>query len=303
MVFVEEGEFRFGTDRPLILPDGEGPSMVTHLSSFYIDRYMVTNERFAEFVGNTSHVTTSEKYGWSFVFLLMLSERQKREIQQAVAGLEWWLPVEEAHWRHPEGPRTDVFRDGRANHPVTHVSWSDADAYCRWRGGRLPTEAEWERAAQGSTAEEMGKEEKEFIRRYPWGNKLTPGGEYRANVWQGNFPVLNTEEDGYPFTSPVDAFPPQNSLGLRDAVGNVWEWVSDWWTPDRSNYPKRDPRGPKTGTEKTKKGGSFLCHHTYCYRYRPAARTKSDIDSGTSNQGFRCASDAFGGDGGRYIES
>ncbi|CAM9833766.1 unnamed protein product [Scytosiphon promiscuus] len=313
MVFVEAGMFRFGTDTPFIIPDGEGPERMTQLPSFYIDRFMVTNERFAEFVGNTSYTTDSEKYGWSFVFLSMLSKRQQREIpQQAVAGMEWWLPVEGAHWRRPEGPKTDVFRDGRANHPVTHVSWNDANAYCRWRGGRLPSEAEWERAAQGdavtspaaaaraaaattSSAAVEGKEtggEVGVLPRYPWGEELTPGGEHRANVWQGTFPTLNTAEDGFPFTSPVDAFPPQNSLGLRDAVGNAWEWVEDWWTADRSKYKQNNPRGPKTGVEKTKKGGSFLCHHTYCYRYRPAARTKSDVDSGTSNQGFRCAADA-----------
>ncbi|CAB1118291.1 unnamed protein product [Ectocarpus sp. CCAP 1310/34] len=297
MVLVEEGDFRFGTDRPFIIPDGEGPGRLTSLPSFYIDRFMVTNERFGEFVGNTSYKTDSEKYGWSFVFLPMLSMRQQREIQQAVAGMEWWLPVEGAYWRRPEGPTTDVFRDGRGNHPATHVSWNDAKAYCRWRGGRLPSEAEWERAAQGDPVEAAGEGEGEgeergrAVPRYPWGDDLTPEGQHRANIWQGTFPTLNLAEDGFPYTSPVDAFPPQNSLGLRDAVGNAWEWVEDWWTPDRSKYKQNNPRGPKRGTEKTKKGGSFLCHHTYCYRYRPAARTKSDVDSGTSNQGFRCAAD------------
>ncbi|CBN75730.1 conserved unknown protein [Ectocarpus siliculosus] len=121
MVLVEEGDFRFGTDRPFIIPDGEGPGRLTSLPSFYIDRFMVTNERFGEFVGNTSYKTDSEKYGWSFVFLPMLSMRQQREIQQAVAGMEWWLPVEGAYWRRPEGPTTDVFRDGRGNHPATHA--------------------------------------------------------------------------------------------------------------------------------------------------------------------------------------
>eukprot|EP00903_Cladosiphon_okamuranus_P014545 g13492.t1 len=293
MVFVEAGKFRFGTDNPFIPPDGEGPGRITHLPGYYIDRFMVTNEKFGEFVGNTSHKTDSERYGWSFVFLPMLSERQQREIQQAVAGMEWWLPVEGAYWRRPEGPETDVFRDGRGNHPVTHVSWNDAKAYCRWRGGRLPSEAEWERAAQGGgTADGKAALEGGGVPRYPWGDDLTPGGQHRANVWQGTFPTLNLAADGFLYTSPVDAFPAQNSMGLRDAVGNAWEWVEDWWTPDRSKYKRSNPRGPKSGTEKTKKGGSFLCHHTYCYRYRPAARTKSDIDSGTSNQGFRCAADA-----------
>ncbi|CAN0324192.1 unnamed protein product [Pylaiella littoralis] len=293
MVLVKAGEFRFGTDTPFIVPDGEGPGRITHLPSFYIDRFMVTNEKFGEFVGNTSYKTDSEKYGWSFVFLPMLSKRQQREIQQAAAGMEWWLPVEGAHWRRPEGPKTDVSRDGRADHPVTHVSWNDAKAYCHWKGGRLPSEAEWERAAQGDAGDDG------VVPRYPWGDELTPQGQHRANVWQGTFPTLNSAEDGFSYTSPVDAFPPQNSLGLRDAVGNAWEWVEDWWTPDRSKYKQNNPRGPKKGVEKTKKGGSFLCHHTYCYRYRPAARTKSDVDSGTSNQGFRCAADWEDNDTGR----
>eukprot|EP00904_Undaria_pinnatifida_P013909 jgi/Undpi1/9649/HiC_scaffold_27.g12105.m1 len=232
MVFVEGGEFLFGTDRPYIVPDGEGPSRVTRLSSYYIDRFMVTNEKFSKFVTSTFHVTDSEKYGWSFVFLAMLSKKQEREIEQAVAGMQWWLPVNGAFWKRPEGPETNVFLDGRHTHPVTHVSWNDADAYCRWRGGRLPTEAEWERAAQGNKGEDG------TIPRYPWGNELAPGGKHRANVWQGTFPTDNTALDGFPFTSPVEAFPPQNSLGLRDAVGNAWEWVNDWWTPDRSAYPE-----------------------------------------------------------------
>ncbi|CAM9170502.1 unnamed protein product [Discosporangium mesarthrocarpum] len=289
------------------LQDGEGPSRVVELSGFYMDRYMVTTERFSEFVGNTSYVTDSEKYGWSFVFHLMLSKRQLERITQAVAGAEWWLPVEGAYWRHPEGPQgTDALLDGRANHPVTHVSWNDADAYCRWRGGRLPTEAEWERAAQGDAGSEGSgsmPEQAESSQAgggsvvagaslYPWGDDLLdPEGGHRANIWQGGFPHVNTEEDGWRFTSPVDAFPPQNSLGLRDAVGNAWEWVSDWWTVSRSGLPKVNPKGPATGTEKTKKGGSFLCHKDFCYRYRAAARTKTDTDSGASNQGFRCAAD------------
>ncbi|CAM9192226.1 unnamed protein product [Phaeothamnion confervicola] len=286
MVFLAGGKFRMGSDLNILPGDAEGPARAVQVRPFYMDRFAVSNEAYAAFVADTNYQTASERYGWSFVFELMLTRGERDAIDQAVASAPWWLPVEGASWRHPEGPRSNVLGDGRANHPVTHVSWGDAAAFCRWRGGaRLPTEAEWEFGAQGGAPGRL----------YPWGGTLMPKGVHRANLWQGQFPQRNDAEDGFMFTAPVDAFGPQNSYGLHNIVGNVWEWVEDWWTLDRSVLSEDNPTGPPAGKEKVKKGGSFLCHMSHCYRYRVAARTKTDIDSGTSNQGFRCVRDA--GDG------
>ena len=211
-----------------------------------------------------------------------------RRITQAVAGAEWWLPVNGSYWREPEGPGTDVFATkgaaDRSQHPVTQVSWNDAQTFCRWRGGaRLPTEAEWELAARGASDNQV----------FPWGNKLrTKGGPFRANIFQGQFPQHNTAADGHAFLAPVDSFGPQTDAGLYNMIGNAWEWVEDWWTvhhDEPGDEPAEDPRGPPTGTERVRKGGSFLCHKSFCYRYRNAARSKSSPDSATQNAGFRCA--------------
>jgi len=285
MVTIQGGEFMMGTDNPIIPTDLEGPARPVKVSTFMIDKFEVSNAHFKEFVDATGYVTESEKFGWSFVFDKALTQEQQDAIQVAVAGAEWWLPVEGADWRHPEGPWADVFADGRENHPVVQVSWNDADAYCKWRGARLPTEAEWEFAARGGS--------KKYERMYPWGEDLLWKDRHICNIWQGEFPHTNTEEDGYEFIAPVDAFGPQNDYHLHNMIGNVWEWVADWWSHSLHNPLELqvDPKGPAEGAEKLKKGGSFLCHESYCFRYRIAARTPSTPDSATYNNGFRCARD------------
>uniref|UniRef100_A0A8C2PDG5 Sulfatase-modifying factor enzyme-like domain-containing protein n=1 Tax=Capra hircus TaxID=9925 RepID=A0A8C2PDG5_CAPHI len=228
--------------------------------------------------GSSTGLGWAEKFGDSFVFEGMLSEQVKSDIQQAVAAAPWWLPVKGANWRHPEGPDSTVLH--RPDHPVLHVSWNDAVAYCTWAGKRLPTEAEWEYSCRGGLQNRL----------FPWGNKLQPKGQHYANIWQGEFPVTNTGEDGFRGTAPVDAFPP-NGYGLYNIVGNAWEWTSDWWTVHHSVEEMINPKGPPSGKDRVKKGGSYMCHKSYCYRYRCAARSQNTPDSSASNLGFRCAAD------------
>ncbi|MET0901842.1 MAG: SUMF1/EgtB/PvdO family nonheme iron enzyme, partial [Acidimicrobiales bacterium] len=226
-----------GSDADVAYPeDGEGPVHDVELSAFAIDPHAVSNDRFAAFVASTGYVTDAERFGWSFVFGGFLPDDFPDT--RAVAAAPWWRQVFEADWRRPDGPHSDL--EGRGDHPVVHVSWNDARAYCHWSGTRLPTEAEWECAACG------GRSRMPF----PWGDGLEPDGQHRMNVFQGTFPSHNTLGDGYAGTAPVDAFPP-NGYGLHNMTGNVWEWCADWYDPAAYQHrAPRDPTGPSTGAHR-----------------------------------------------------
>lgn len=281
MVQLDGGMFLMGTDTDEGFPrDGEGPVREVTVDPFYIDVNMVTNLQFAEFVRAKGYKTESERYGWSFVFQGHVPEERYREIVDATApGTNWWCKINGSDWRHPEGPDSGI--GSRDHYPVVQVSWNDALAYCEWAGKRLPTEAEWEYASRGGLEQKI----------YPWGDELTPGGVHLCNVWQGVFPIEDTAEDGYAGTCPVDAFP-ANGYGLNTITGNAWEWCSDWFHPSFHVAATRvNPAGPLEGTARVMKGGSYLCHRSYCNRYRVAARTSNTPDSATTNIGFRCVRD------------
>lgn len=279
MVLIEGGEFFLGTDRPVFVADGEGPARRTYVDPFYLDVHEVSNAEFGLFVKSTGYKTEAEKFGNSFVLERMISEKVKQNITQAVAAAPWWLPVDHADWRHPEGPDTTI--EDRMVHPAIHVSWNDAVAYCNWKQRRLPTEAEWEYACRAGLKDRL----------YPWGNSLTPRGEHYMNIWQGEFPEEDSGEDGYAGTAPVTSYP-ANGYGLKNMVGNVWEWTADWWMVQHTADNLHNPKGPKTGTDKVKKGGSFMCTKKYCFRHRCAARSQNTPDSSAVNLGFRCAADS-----------
>ena len=276
---LDGGTFRMGDDSPQAYAgDGESPARPVRVSPFAIGETLVTNARFADFVASSGHVTDAERFGWSFVFGGLLPDDFPDT--RAVAAAPWWRQVHEADWRRPEGPHSDIA--DRKDHPAVHISWNDAVAYAAWAGARLPTEAEWEYAARAGTTST-----------FPWGDDLDPDGRHMANVWQGSFPADNTLDDGWMATNPVTAFP-TNDFGLRDAIGNVWEWTTDWFSADRwaaedGAGPIADPTGPAEGTHHVMKGGSYLCHASYCRRYRPAARLANAPDSSAGNIGFRIA--------------
>jgi len=262
--------------------DGEGYLHEVEVDSFRIAPVAVSNERFARFAGDTGYRTTAEVAGSSAVFHGAVHQDAAGHIVGRAAATPWWLEVRGADWAHPAGPGSS-WQD-IPDHPVVHVSWDDAVAFCRWEGSRLPTEAEWEYAARGGLA---GK-------RYPWGDELEPGGEYRCNIWRGTFPTVNTAEDGWPATAPVDAFEP-NGYGLYQMTGNVWEWCWDWFDPRAYlRSLRRNPVGPARGRERVVRGGSHLCHVSYCFRYRVAARSRNTPDSSTGNCGFRTAGGCHG---------
>lgn len=248
------------------------------MRAFAIDPFTVTNAWFGEFVADTGYITEAERFGWSFVFYTLVSEQAGAT--DGVIGAEWWRRVEGATWRTPEGPGSDIA--DILDHPVVQVSLNDARAFAGWAGGRLPTEAEWEHAARGGQGDV----------RYPWGNRDPDDSEFMpCNIWQGTFPHRNTGADSWVSTCPVGAFAP-NGFGLYNMCGNVWEWTNQ---PLRIRSTKRlarmaDQAAVEQGL-RLSKGGSYLCHQSYCHRYRIAARTGNTADSATGHIGFRLVFD------------
>jgi formylglycine-generating enzyme required for sulfatase activity len=282
MRLLPGGEFLMGNDRDYGFPlDGEGPVHAVALAPFWIDACAVTNEQFNDFVNATRYKTEAEKFGWAFVFAGQLSDEQlARSVRLAVQGSEWWCRVDGAMWRHPEGPGSNIKQ--RWSHPVVQVSWNDAVAFATWAGKRLPTEAEWEFAARGGLGQGN---------RFPWGDELEPGGRHMMNVWQGEFPTHNTEADGHYGPAPVKSYK-ANGYGLYQMTGNVWEWCWDWFSADYYRQsPRENPTGPTSGERRVMRGGSYLCHASYCNRYRVDSRSANTPDSATTNLGFRCVRD------------
>lgn len=296
MVWIPGGVFPMGSDDPRF-PEAQ-PVHEVEVDGFWLDRHEVTNEEFERFVRATGYVTVAERAPEASEFPGVPPEKLKpfsivffppREEDVSLRDFRaWWRAVPGANWRHPEGPGSSLV--GREKHPVVHVCYEDAEAYARWAGKRLPTEAEWEFAARGGLAGT----------RYIWGDDLKPSGRWMANLWQGAFPKENTLEDGYFATAPVMSYPP-NGYGLFDMAGNVWEWCSDWYREDYfAQSPRRNPRGPDSSYDprepgalkKVQKGGSFLCAENYCARYAAGARHSGEIRSATNHVGFRCAKDA-----------
>jgi len=299
MRWIPGGTFRIGDDNAYL---EEAPAHTVSVSGFWIDEYVVTNADFADFVTATGYRTVAERpldpaaypsadpgllTPGSSVFFMPTSPANLGDIRSR------WAYVPGAYWRHPEGPGSTI--EGRERHPVVHVAFEDAEAYSAWAGKALPTEAEWEFAARGGLESAM----------FSWGNEFTPGGRYMANTWQGPFPYRDHGLDGFVGRSPVGSFPP-NGYGLYDMIGNVWEWMTDWYSDHHlpeAEGPCCVPRNPQGGLQalsydptqsgvsiprKVIKGGSYLCAPNYCRRYRPAARHPQMIDTGTCHIGFRC---------------
>jgi len=297
MAWIPGGEFQMGSDEPMF---GDArPTHRVYVDGFWMDKTEVTNAQFERFVKATGYVTIAERTPRAEDFPGAPPENLVAGsiVFAAPAGpvplndhFQWWTYSKGASWRHPSGPGSQ----SRPNHPVVHVAYGDAEAYAKWAGKRLPTEAEWEFAARGG---QDGK-------KYTWGDEFRPAGKIMANSFQGHFPDKNTAEDGYPATAPVASFP-ANDYGLSDMAGNVWEWVSDWYRPDTyatqaAAGVARNPTGPldsldpsEPGVKKrVQKGGSFLCTDQYCARYMPGGRGKGEPDTGTSHVGFRCVKPA-----------
>ena len=305
MRLIPAGEFTMGTE-DATAGNVEKPPHRVRVDAFWIDATEVTNAQFAEFVKATGYKTVAERpVDWEQIKKQVPPGTPKPPDEMLQPGSlvfvqpdgpvhlrdhsAWWRWTTGADWRHPEGPESSI--KDRANHPVVHVAWEDARAYCKWAGKRLPTEAEWECAARG------GKDGKRFV----WGDAPAFDEKPQANIWQGTFPTDNTRADGYLRTAPVKSYP-ANDYGLYDMAGNVWEWCSDWYRVDE--YARRfdrgvvdNPKGPKHSfnpnnpyePQRVTRGGSFLCHRSYCTAYRPSARRGTAMDTGMSHLGFRCA--------------
>ncbi len=259
MVYIKGGSFQMGTEDGM---PSEGPVHTVEISPFFIDVTEVTVADFEKFVAATGYQTEAEQFGWSGVFDMRSGE---------------WTRGDGADWRFPEGNGVK----SSPTEPVTHISWNDANAYAKWAGKRLPTEAEFEYAARGGLS---GK-------KYSWGDELNPGGKPAANWWQGTFPDNNLNQDGFLGRAPVKSFAP-NGFGIYDITGNVWEWCSDRYSDIYyQQSAKKDPKGPETGDERVIRGGSFLCAENFCSNYRVAGRSRSAPDSGLNNLGFRCVRD------------
>lgn len=272
-VLIPGGDSLLGTSAPCIPDDGEDPLRKTRMAPFRMGVTTVTNAEFRKFTDETGHVTEAEEFGWSFVFHSQVPKSLGPS--QGVAGVEWWRRVDGANWRDVNGPGTEA-DCWNPDHPAVHISWNDARAYAQWAGGRLPTEAEWEHAARGGLGDV----------RFPWGDQEPDDTTFMpCNIWQGKFPNENTQADGYLTTAPARSFDP-NGYGLYNIVGNVWEWTSEPYKIKslKKNVKQRlaDMKGYKLS-----KGGSFLCHKSYCYRYRIAARSGTSPDSTTTHHGFR----------------
>lgn len=308
MVWIPAGEFVMGSGSESD-PANERPAHRVKLDGFWMDEHEVTNAQFRAFVEATGYKTTAEiAPDWEEMKKQLPPGTPKPDDSLLVAGslvftppddavplddvTGWWQWVPGADWRHPRGPDSSI--EGLDDHPVVHVSWDDANAYAKWAGKRLPTEAEWEYAARGGL---KGK-------RFTWGDEDPLKNPRLANIWQGHFPDRNTQEDGYDRTAPVKTYP-ANGYGLFDMAGNVWEWCSDWYRADaylesRAGSAMVNPPGPKDSWDpnepytpkRVTRGGSFLCHVTYCESYRPSARRGTSPDSGMSHLGFRCVKDA-----------
>lgn len=276
-VIIPSAKALVGTAYPQIKDDGEGPLRRVSVKAFAMGTTVVTNAQFEAFVAETGYVTEAERFGWSFVFWSDVPIGTSNP--KPVPGLDWWRAVDRADWRNIHGPKADPAA-WKPDHPVTQVSWADANAFARWVGGRLPSEAEWEHAARGGLGDV----------KYPWGDEAPDDEEnFPCNIWQGEFPKHNTAADGFRHTCPVKSYAP-NGYGLYNMVGNVWEWTADPFTIKSLKKSVRHRLADMKGF-RLSKGGSFLCHKSYCYRYRIAARSGTSPDSASPHQGFRIAWD------------